>query len=91
MHPICALFDRPTHLRARGDCSSQPVVRGDGTGAYRAYVAGPLHWNLHRAIRVVLPTNIFMEDFDMGLGKGALLWFIGIPIPIILALMFFLR
>jgi hypothetical protein len=27
----------------------------------------------------------------MGLGKGALLWLIGIPIPIIIALMFFLR
>jgi hypothetical protein len=27
----------------------------------------------------------------MGLGKGALLWLIGIPIPIILLLMIFLR
>jgi hypothetical protein len=31
-----------------------------------------------------------MED-DMGLGKGALLWLIGIPIPIIILLMIFLR
>jgi hypothetical protein len=31
-----------------------------------------------------------MED-DMGLGKGALLWLIGIPIPIIILLMLFLR
>jgi hypothetical protein len=31
-----------------------------------------------------------MED-DMGLGKGALLWLIGIPIPIIIVLMVFLR
>jgi hypothetical protein len=27
----------------------------------------------------------------MGLGKGALLWLIGIPIPIIILLMVFLR
>jgi hypothetical protein len=27
----------------------------------------------------------------MGLGKGALLWLIGIPIPIIILLMLFLR
>jgi hypothetical protein len=31
-----------------------------------------------------------MEDI-MGLGKGALLWLIGIPIPIIILLMLFLR
>jgi hypothetical protein len=31
-----------------------------------------------------------MED-HMGLGKGALLWLIGIPIPIIIVLMLFLR
>jgi hypothetical protein len=31
-----------------------------------------------------------MENI-MGLGKGALLWLIGIPIPIIILLMLFLR
>ena len=31
------------------------------------------------------------QEAAMGLGKGALLWLIGIPIPIIILLMLFLR
>ena len=38
-----------------------------------------------------LAFSLRTEETVMGLGKGALLWLIGIPIPIILALMFFLR
>jgi hypothetical protein len=37
-----------------------------------------------------MPTNISMER-TMSLGKGALLWLIGIPIPIIILLVLFLR
>jgi hypothetical protein len=32
-----------------------------------------------------------IKETAMGLGKGALLWLIGIPIPIIILLMLFLR
>ena len=31
------------------------------------------------------------EEADMGLGKGALLWLIGIPLPIILLLALFMN
>ena len=31
------------------------------------------------------------READMGFGKGALLWLIGIPLPIILLLAFFLN
>jgi hypothetical protein len=29
------------------------------------------------------------EEISMGLGKGALLWLIGVPIPVIILLMLF--
>jgi hypothetical protein len=39
---------------------------------------------------VALPTIIEMEA-DMSFGKGALLWLIGIPLPIILLLAVFMH
>lgn len=41
--------------------------------------------------RIFARSNLNPGRTVMGLGKGALLWLIGIPIPIILLLMFFLR
>jgi hypothetical protein len=40
--------------------------------------------------RVVLPLSHSME-IAMGFGKGALLWLIGIPLPIILLLAIFMH
>jgi hypothetical protein len=40
---------------------------------------------------LVVSSNPNDGEAIMGLGKGALLWLIGIPIPIIILLMLFLR
>jgi hypothetical protein len=57
-------------------------TRGVGTGFYRAN-SEPLI-----LLRVI---SVRTQEATMGLGKGALLWLIGIPIPIIILLMLFLR
>jgi hypothetical protein len=41
----------------------------------------------HRPRRDVSPAQLIQEA-NMGLGKGALLWLIGIPLPIILLIAF---
>ena len=35
--------------------------------------------------------KLTQRETDMGLGKGALLWLVGIPLPIIILLMLFWR
>jgi hypothetical protein len=35
--------------------------------------------------------KLTQREIDMGLGKGALLWLVGIPLPIIILLMLFWR
>lgn len=37
----------------------------------------------------LIPQTIRNEESDMGLGRGLLLWMLGIPLPIILLLAFF--
>jgi hypothetical protein len=37
----------------------------------------------------VFPAQSFRQEDDMGLGRGALLWLLGVPLPIILLLAFF--
>jgi hypothetical protein len=46
----------------------------------------------NRGNRIELPGSIeTIQETDMGFGRGALLWLIGIPLPIILLLALFWR
>jgi hypothetical protein len=45
-------------------------------------------WNKLYEPRVSLPSKL-LEEADMGLGRGALLWLIGIPLPGIILLALF--
>jgi hypothetical protein len=47
-------------------------------------VAGPELWP---SLRVVPPSNL--EEDVMGFGRGALLWLLGVPLPIIILLALF--
>jgi hypothetical protein len=46
-------------------------------------------WEPAVSLRVIMRSHY--EEADMGLGKGALLWLIGIPLPIILLLALFMN
>jgi hypothetical protein len=67
---------------------SAGVPGGRGTGFYRANVVGPAISEPLILLRVISART---QEATMGLGKGALLWLIGIPIPIIILLILFLR
>jgi len=57
--------------------SAVPAARGRAFGATHPY----------RAPCVVgLPKRFLYKEMDMNLGKGCILWLIGIPIPVIILL-----
>jgi hypothetical protein len=68
---------------------SEPAKTGRNELQRWAVSAYPGTWNFRRA-RTLTPRTRTLEDI-MGFGKGALLWLLGIPLPIIILLALFWR